>query len=123
MSAATLCGICQKKKAKRYCPGVRKQICALCCGTEREVSVDCPFDCPYLRESRRYDFDKAERPASLPFPAVEVDDGFLAEHEQFVGVIGVHLLRSALANPQTTDKDLQGAIQSLVRTYESLVSG
>src|SRR5580692_1279770 len=100
-----LCVTCHKRKPKRYCPGVRGSICAICCGTEREVTVDCPFDCIYLRESRRYDWKKAPPPASLPFPEMEISDGFLAEHEQFIGQIGLHLLRYALENPKTTDRD------------------
>lgn len=123
MSEQKLCAICHKRKPKRYCPGVRGDICAICCGTEREVTVDCPFDCIYLRESRRYDWKKAAPPVSLPFPDVELPDSFLAEYEQFIGQIGLHLLRYALENPKTTDHDLEGALEKMVRTYETLSSG
>lgn len=123
MSAATLCAICHKRKAKRFCPGVRGEICAICCGTEREVTVDCPFDCIYLRESRRYDWKKVAPPASLPFPEIEVDDNFLAEHEGFIGLISYQLVRYCLENPKTTDRDLEGAIEKMIRTYETLSSG
>ena len=123
MAATTLCAICQKRKPRRYCPGVQGSICAPCCGTEREVTVDCPFDCSYLREARRYEWERAEPPPQLPFPDVEVSDGFLAEHEHFIGQIGYQLLRHALENPKTTDHDLQGAIEKLIRTYETLSSG
>ncbi len=123
MPAATLCAICHKRKPKRHCPGVSGEICAICCGTEREVTVDCPLDCVYLRDSRRYDWKKAAPPASLPFPEVEVGDSFLAEHEPLIGRIGFELLHYALENLKTTDKDIQGAIASMVRTYETLSSG
>ena len=46
------CPICQKRKAKRFCPGKDESICPVCCGTEREVTIDCPGDCPYLVASR-----------------------------------------------------------------------
>jgi hypothetical protein len=123
MPAAALCAICHKRKAKRNCPGLRQDICALCCGTEREVTVDCPFDCTYLRESRRYGWEKFPPPASLPFPEMEVGESFLAEHEQFIGQIGLALLRYTLENPKTTDHDLEGALEKMVRTYETLSSG
>ena len=45
------CAICETRRPRRYCPGVRGEICAICCGTAREVTVDCPLDCPYLRGS------------------------------------------------------------------------
>jgi hypothetical protein len=123
MPEAALCAICHKRKPKRHCPGVRGEICAVCCGTEREVTVDCPFDCAYLRESRRYDWKKAQPPASLPFPGVEIGDGFLAEFEPFIGQLGFEMLRYALENPKTTDRDVQGALASMVKTYETLSSG
>ncbi len=120
---AALCAICRKRKAKRYCPGLRQEICAVCCGTEREVTVDCPFECIYLRESRRYGWEKSPPGGPLPFPEVEVSEGFLAEHEQFIGQIGLALIRYALANPMTVDRDLEGALEKMVRTYETLSSG
>ena len=123
MAATTLCAICKKKKARRECPGIRGLICAPCCGAEREVTVDCPLDCVYLREARRHEWERTARPTELPFPDVEVSDAFLAEHDQFIGQIGFQILRHALENPKTTDHDLRGAMEKLVRTYETLSSG
>jgi len=123
MLAAVLCAICHKRKPKRYCPGVRADICAICCGTEREVTVDCPLDCIYLRESRRYDWKKTQPPASLPFPEIEIGDRFLEEHEPLIGRIGYELVRYAIENPKTIDKDIEAALTGLVRTYETLSSG
>ena len=123
MAANPLCAICQKRKPRRYCPGLREAICAPCCGAEREVTVDCPLDCGYLKEARRYEWEKSPPPAEIPRPDVEVSDSFLAEHEQFVGQMGYRLLRYALENPRTTDHDIQGALEKLIRTYETLTSG
>ncbi len=123
MPEAVLCAICHKKKPKRHCPGVKGEICAVCCGTEREVTVDCPLDCIYLKDSRRFDMKKAKPPASLPFPEIEIADSFLAEFEPLIGRIGFEILRYALENPKTTDRDVAGAIASMVKTYETLSSG
>jgi hypothetical protein len=98
-------------------------ICAPCCGAEREVTIDCPLDCVYLREARRHEPEQTPTAESIPFPGVEVSDAFLAEHEQFIATIGLQMLRYALANPRTTDNDLQAAMKQLVRTYETLSSG
>jgi len=123
MAETTLCAICKKKKARRECPGIRGSICAPCCGAEREVTVDCPLDCVYLREARRHEPEPILLAKDIPFPEIEISDGFLAEHEQFIGRIAFQLLRHSLENPKTTDNDLQGAMEKLVRTYETLSSG
>ena len=60
-----LCAICGVRKARRFCPGVRGNICTLCCGTEREVTVDCPLDCEYLQEAHRQDVDTRSSPVEL----------------------------------------------------------
>jgi len=124
MASATLCAICHKRKAKRHCPGVQGEICAQCCGTEREVTVDCPFDCSYLRESRRYEADKVKLHAEdIPFPEIEVPDNFLYEHEQLIGQIGYRMLRYALENSRVVDNDVMDALDKLTRTYQTQASG
>ncbi len=42
------CPLCHIRKAKRACPALGKQICAICCGTKRLVEINCPADCGYL---------------------------------------------------------------------------
>ncbi len=123
MAETILCAICKKKKARRECPGVHGWICAPCCGAEREVTVDCPLDCVYLREARRHEPEQTPLAENIPFPGIEVGDAFLDEHGQLIGLIAFQLLRSALAHPKTTDNDLQAAIEKLVQTYETLSSG
>jgi hypothetical protein len=49
-----LCPVCNVRKAKRSCPALGKQICAVCCGTKRLVEIRCPADCPYLSASRTH---------------------------------------------------------------------
>jgi hypothetical protein len=46
------CPLCNQRKAKRACPALGRQICAVCCGTKRLVEIDCPADCGYLSASR-----------------------------------------------------------------------
>jgi hypothetical protein len=124
MASATLCAICHKRKAKRHCPGIQGEICAQCCGAEREVTVDCPFDCSYLRESRRYEADKVKLHAEdIPFPEIEVPDSFLYEHEQLIGQIGYRILRHGLENPRVVDNDVKEALDKLTRTHQTQASG
>jgi hypothetical protein len=102
---------------------VRGWICAQCCGAEREVTVDCPFECVYLREARKHEPGQTPMVENMPFPGVEVSDAFLAEREQLIGQIGLRMVRYALEHPKTVDNDLQAAMEKLVKTYETLSSG
>jgi hypothetical protein len=49
-----VCPLCGQRKAKRACPAVRQQICAVCCGTKRLVELNCPADCIYLTTARTH---------------------------------------------------------------------
>ena len=49
-----LCPLCNQRKAKRACPALGKQICAVCCGTKRLVEISCPSDCTYLASARHH---------------------------------------------------------------------
>jgi len=42
------CGYCDRKVAKRYCPGLDKLICPQCCGENRLKNISCDRECRYL---------------------------------------------------------------------------
>ena len=46
------CPLCGARKARRACPGVGRDICAVCCGTKRLVEIRCPATCGYLQSAR-----------------------------------------------------------------------
>ena len=48
------CPLCGKRKARRTCPALGRQICAVCCGTKRQVEIHCPADCGYLSAAREH---------------------------------------------------------------------
>src|ERR1041384_1566758 len=96
MPEAVLCAICHKRKAKRHCPGVRGEICTICCGTEREVTVDCPFECEYLQEARKRDKPVPWTEADIPHPDIKVSEKFVAEHEDLLVYLGQALFASAM---------------------------
>ena len=47
------CLLCDKRKAKRYCPAKRAEICPVCCGEKRGVEINCPLDCRYFVEGQK----------------------------------------------------------------------
>jgi hypothetical protein len=49
-----VCPLCGNRRARRGCPALGKQICAICCGTKRLVEIDCPPECPWLASAREH---------------------------------------------------------------------
>ena len=117
------CAICHIRRPRRFCPGVRGDICSICCGTEREVTVDCPLDCEYLADARKHDRVTPADPAAFPNQDIRVTEPFLQEHEDLLVFLGRQLLEAALATPGAVDYDVREALEALIRTYRSLQSG
>jgi hypothetical protein len=118
----TPCKLCEKKRARRYCPGVHGEICPVCCGTEREVSIDCPHDCEYLQEARRH-----ERPApivadDLPNKDIRLSEDFVRDHESVVMWLTLAVAR-AMEKEKAVDLDTREALEALIKTYRTLESG
>jgi hypothetical protein len=117
------CAICETRRPRRFCPGVRGDICAICCGTEREVSVSCPFDCEYLLEARRHDKPVPVDPATLPNQDIRITDRYVEEHNDLLMFIGNAVLGAALETPDAVDLDVREALDGLIRTHRTLASG
>ena len=73
------CAICETRRPRRACPGVNGDICAICCGTEREVTVSCPLDCEYLQEARRREPARDSVPEELPNSDVQVTERLIRD--------------------------------------------
>jgi hypothetical protein len=117
------CEICQVRKEKRFCPAVHGRICAQCCGEQREVTLDCPGDCPYLQQAREHEKARpaAEiEPAAL-LPEVEIPDAFLYEQEQLILGLSFALAKRAHADRALRDQGLIAATTALARRYLRLV--
>ncbi|HSA92588.1 MAG TPA: hypothetical protein VLE48_06210 [Terriglobales bacterium] len=118
------CQICETRKEKRFCPAVHGRICAVCCGTEREVTLDCPSDCPYLRQAREREKPRALNqldPAEV-FAEVEIRDALLHQREPLIVGLSFALAKSARAERSLVDRDLIGALSALARRYQTLAS-
>ena len=98
-------------------------ICSICCGMEREVSVHCPFECPYLQEARRHEEPPVADPATYPNQDIRVSEQFLRDHEPLLLFVAVTLMKSALQTPGAVDRDVKEELESLVLTYRTLESG
>jgi hypothetical protein len=118
-----VCAICQIRRPRRFCPGVRGDICSLCCGAEREVTVNCPFECEYLQEARRHDKPVELEESTIPNRDIRLTDKFIEEHELLTTVAGSALLGAALDTTGAVDQDAREALDALIRTYRTLQSG
>ncbi len=124
------CAICDLRKEKRFCPVVHGKICPQCCGEQREVTLDCPSDCPYLLQSRQQarqhttapgePFSEQDRGAY--FPDIEITEQFLYEREELILGLSFALAKSARGDRSLKDLDLIAALSSLVKSYQTLVN-
>jgi len=117
------CQICDTRKPRRHCPGVNGEICSICCGNEREVTISCPLDCPYLVEARLHEKRHELNFDQVPNRDVQVTEEFLREHEPLFVFLSSRLLEAALSSAGAVDSDLRDALESLIRTYRTLESG
>jgi hypothetical protein len=130
------CAICEERKEKRFCPAVHGRICPQCCGEQREVTLDCPSECPYLQQAREHaeahrGHAQGERPgvrnrlkllSELEIPDVEIPEQFLYEHEELILGLSYALAKSARADRSLMDRDLLAAITLLARSYYTMVN-
>jgi len=118
------CTICSIRKEKRFCPAVHGRICPQCCGEQREVTLDCPSECPYLQQARAHEKPRSTEELDREglFPAVEIGEQFLYEHEHLVLGLSFALAKSSRANRSLADRDLIAALSGMAKTYETLVN-
>jgi hypothetical protein len=120
---AELCRICNTRRARRRCPGIQGDICAVCCGNQREVNIFCPLDCQYLREARLHEKPLTVDPKNLPNSDIRISEQFLRDHEELVLFCMFTLADAALRTPGAVDNDVLAALAALIRTHRTSESG
>jgi len=121
---AVSCPICEKRKPARFCPAKGEKICAVCCGTEREVSIDCPADCSYLVSAHRYeDGHQRSLPADTPLLDDKIPQDIVHTHQQLMAALAFSIAKFCAVQPTAVDTDVLTAIEALAQTYKTLSSG
>ena len=116
------CKICDIRKPRRFCPGVNADICAICCGNERERTITCPLECPYLHEAHEHErIPKLQ--TELPNRDIQVTEQFLRSHEPLLQFILALVFRSAMETPGALDSDVREALEAMIRTYRTSATG
>jgi hypothetical protein len=114
------CSLCETRKEKRFCPALHARICAACCGTHRELILDCPSDCSYLKQAREYDRFRPELFADERwFAHVQVEEDLLDAHPVLLEDLVESITQSALGNSSLRDRDVIDALTVLVRSFET----
>ncbi|HSW50149.1 MAG TPA: hypothetical protein VLH09_08240 [Bryobacteraceae bacterium] len=117
------CAICEIRRPRRSCPAVRGDICAPCCGSGREVTLDCPLECSYLQDAHKHERPPDLDPGQMPNKDVDITERFVEEHAPLFTFLARALLRSALASTGIIDADVREALDAMARTYRTLQSG
>lgn len=119
------CPICEKRPPKRFCPAKGETICAVCCGREREVTIDCPVDCPHLITAHRYEGEhrKALKAEDFPYRDIQVRPDFVYEHWDVIGGLATAVLQFQIQNKELSDQAAARAIEALAETYRTLGTG
>jgi hypothetical protein len=124
MEPQLACPICNSRKVKRFCPARGESICSVCCGTEREVTIDCPGDCPHLVASRQYDEGRRQVDWSkVPFADARIPIEFAQSHTALLAAVLSSIWEYARDHRQVVDTDVIAALQALGETYRTLSSG
>ena len=124
MSAET-CPLCRRRRARRACPALGYQICAVCCGTKRLREIRCPSDCTYLVSARTHPpavvRRQQERDARFLLPII---DGLGRRQYQLFFVVQATIQRLAETDELPVNDDVvRDTAQALAATYETASKG
>jgi len=119
------CAICEKRPPKRFCPAKGEKICAVCCGREREVTIDCPSDCPHLVAAHRYEAEHRQPISAEKFPYrdIQFPADFVYQRWPVVTGIATAILRFQIENKELNDGSALAAIEALAETHRTLGTG
>src|SRR5262249_12543846 len=117
------CPLCSARTGKRYCPAKRTQICAVCCGTKREIEIDCPSSCAYLKASRSYQSEKPIIDRELLAKIQKYDNSFVERYHHVLTLINQTIVEERLSSHWLVDNDVIEVYKALAATMRTLSSG
>ena len=117
------CPLCSGRAGKRFCPAKAEHICGACCGTKREIELDCPGSCPYLQSSRDYESEKRVLDAELMAKVQKFDEEFVDRYAPVLDVISAAVVEERVHAPWLVDNDVVEVFKTLSATMKTLSSG
>ena len=119
-----ICPLCSNRRAKRACPSLGKKICAVCCGTKRNVEIRCPSDCIYLRSSHTNPPAVVQRQRERDFQFILPLLGGLSERQREIAMLIQWFLRTNRPNDLSwTDMEIEQAAKAAAETFETSSRG
>ncbi|HLH29652.1 MAG TPA: hypothetical protein VKY31_00515 [Terriglobia bacterium] len=115
--------MCSERPGKRYCPAKDVKICAVCCGTKREIEIDCPSSCSYLKASRSYESEKPIPDPDVVARLQRFDGSFLEQFYQILDLITIGILEERANSGWLLDSDVIEVLKALHATVKTLSSG
>jgi hypothetical protein len=122
---AVICPLCGIRRARRGCPALAKQICAMCCGTKRQVEIACPADCAYLASAREHPAAALVRQQQRDVAMlVQFVRDFSERQSQLFFLIGTFLVGYRAPELQPfIDDDVAEGMMALAATFETASHG
>jgi hypothetical protein len=119
------CLSCGRRKAKRDCPALGRQICTVCCATKRLVEIACPSDCGYLTAARQHPAAVVQRQKTRDLAFLVSTWQGLTELQSRLAMIfqSVVVKHQSAAVPRLLDGDVEEAARTLSRTLETSAKG
>jgi len=119
------CPLCEKRPPKRFCPAKGEKICPVCCGRDREITIDCPVDCSHLIAAHRYEAEhrKPLPGDEFPYRDVHFAPEFVYVRWPVVTAIATAILGFQAKNKELTDASVLSALEALAETFRTLDTG
>jgi hypothetical protein len=119
------CPLCGRRRARRACPALGHQICAVCCGTKRLTEIQCPPDCGYLVSAKTHPpaalQRQQERDAQFVLPLIA---GLTQRQYQLFFLVQGTLYQLAQTGELPVNDDVvRDTAQALAATYETASKG
>jgi len=119
-----LCHICNKRPARRKCPAVASDICAICCARDRMIDLACPVTCGYLISAREHAKAREGQIISRQFGEM----GLKLNPNKVHMTLGIAIDEAIVAIQRETYKDIDdseilAAIDNAIKNIETAGTG
>ena len=112
----------RKTESAEALSGRRGRNLSQCCGSQREITIECPASCEYLKEARFHEQPPAVTEDQVPNPDIRLTEKFLRDTEPLVFTLAL-ALKSAMESGGAVDFDAREALEAEIRTYRTMHAG
>jgi hypothetical protein len=120
-----MCPLCGRGNARRACPAVGRQICAVCCGTKRLAEIHCPETCGYLASARNHPPAAVQRQQQRDVSLLVTTMQELSDPQRELMLVLLGVVGHQAADPLQSlrDDDVAEGAATLASTLETAARG